>query len=70
MRRLRLRFLLTNIGFHTLSNLLIRGISTTIRFGSILPNVFRGVRRMNEVLKLLLVALVPCRYMEVVTGQR
>lgn len=39
---------LTRIGFHTLSNLLILGICTTIRFGSILPNAFLGVSQNVE----------------------
>lgn len=38
---------LTRIGFHTLSKGFILGISTTIRFGSILPNAFLGALEKN-----------------------
>lgn len=39
---------LTRMGFHTLSNLLIFGICTTTRFGSILPSALRGVSQNEE----------------------
>lgn len=61
-------FQLTKMGFHTLSNLLIRGTSTTIRFGSILPNVCLGVRRLDDVPKLLLVK--PCCQNVELLGER